>query len=43
MAIFIVIILLIYLYDFTKLRSQNAKIIEQNDKIISLLEQLNKK
>ncbi|WP_174732207.1 hypothetical protein [Mesobacillus harenae] len=40
MIIFITVILLIYLFDFTKIRKQNETMIEQNEKIISLLEQL---
>lgn len=43
MIIFITVILLIYLFDFTKIRKQNETMIEQNEKIISLLEQLRNK
>jgi uncharacterized membrane protein len=39
MTIFLAIILLVFMFDFTKLRQQNEKMIEQNDKIISLLEE----
>lgn len=43
MIIFITIILIVFLFDFSKIRSQNQTLIEQNDKIISLLEENNKK
>lgn len=39
MTIIIAVILLVFMFDFTKLRQQNEKMIEQNDKIISLLEE----
>ncbi|WP_186326731.1 hypothetical protein [Cytobacillus oceanisediminis] len=39
MTIFLAIILLVFMFDFTKLRQQNEKMIEQNDRIISLLEE----
>lgn len=42
MAIFIAIILIIYLFDFTKIRKQNDTMIEQNEKVISLLEEIKK-
>ncbi|WP_179152007.1 hypothetical protein [Oceanobacillus senegalensis] len=35
--------LLLYSFDFTKLKQQNETIIEQNEKIISLLEEMKKK
>ncbi|WP_462406334.1 hypothetical protein [Gracilibacillus sp. Marseille-QA3620] len=41
--ILIVIILFVYLFDFTKLRRQNETIIEQNEKMISLLEEIKNK
>lgn len=41
--ILIVIILFVYLFDFTKLRRQNETIIEQNEKMISLLEEIKHK
>jgi hypothetical protein len=41
--VFIIIILIVYLYDFTRLRKQNDTMIEQNDKIISLLEEMKNK
>lgn len=40
MLIFIAVILIVFLFDFTKLRKQNDTIIEQNEKIISLLEEM---
>lgn len=43
MGFFIIAILLIFLFDFTKLRQQNNKIIEQNEKVISLLEEIKSK
>ncbi|WP_197089943.1 hypothetical protein [Bacillus sp. FJAT-27916] len=43
MMILIVIILFVYLFDFTKLRRQNETIIEQNEKMISLLEEIKNK
>jgi uncharacterized membrane protein len=42
MAIIITIILLVFMFDFTKLRQQNDKMIEQNEKMISLLEEIKK-
>ncbi len=39
MTIIIAILLFAFMIDFTKLRMQNEKMIEQNDKIISLLEE----
>ncbi|BCB03721.1 hypothetical protein KH172YL63_18540 [Bacillus sp. KH172YL63] len=42
--IFIVLIfLLIFSYDFTKFRKQNQTMIEQNERIISLLEEIKNK
>ncbi|MEI2355471.1 hypothetical protein [Mesobacillus zeae] len=41
--IFIIIILIIYLYDFTKFRKQNDTLIAQNERIIALLEELKSK
>lgn len=43
MLIFIAVILLVYLFDFTKLRKQNEIIIEQNEKMISLMEEMKDK
>ena len=40
---FIVVILIVFLFDFTKLRKQNETIIEQNEKVISLLEEIRNK
>lgn len=42
-AIFIFIVLIVFLFDFSKIRDQNRKTIEQNDKIISLLEEIKNK
>lgn len=42
-AIFIFIVLIVFLFDFSKIRDQNRKRIEQNDKIISLLEEIKNK
>ena len=38
--IFIIIILIVFVWDFSKIRDQNKKLIEQNDQIISLLENI---
>ncbi|WP_263596913.1 hypothetical protein [Metabacillus idriensis] len=43
MGFFIAIILIIFLFDFTKLRNQNKEIIEQNEKMISLLKKISEK
>lgn len=43
MIIFVLIILIAFLFDFTKLRQQNETMIEQNEKIIELLEEINEK
>ncbi|WP_172656820.1 hypothetical protein [Domibacillus robiginosus] len=40
MEIFVVIILMIFLFDFTKFRQQNQTLIEQNKQMISLLEEI---
>ncbi len=42
MSFLIVAILLVYLFDFTKLRKQNQTIIEQNEEVISLLKDIKK-
>lgn len=42
MTIIITIVLLVFMFDFTKLRQQNEQMIEQNEKMISLLEELTK-
>lgn len=36
---FILVILIIFLFDFAKIRKQNDTVIEQNEKIISLLDE----
>lgn len=43
MEFLVVAILLVYLFDFTKLRKQNHTIIEQNEKVITLLEEIKNK
>ena len=43
MGFLIVAILLVYLFDFTKFRKQNQTIIDQNEKVISLLEDIKNK
>ncbi|WP_275950921.1 hypothetical protein [Cytobacillus citreus] len=40
---FALIILLVFVFDFAKIRSQNETMIEQNEKIISLLEEIKNK
>ncbi|MGG4168051.1 hypothetical protein [Rossellomorea vietnamensis] len=42
MIIFLAVFLLIFSFDFTKFRKQNQTMIEQNEKIISLLEDIKK-
>ncbi|MBT2636911.1 hypothetical protein [Bacillus sp. ISL-39] len=43
MTVIIAILLFAFMVDFTKLRKQNEKMIEQNDQIISLLEEMEKR
>lgn len=43
MGFVVVAILLVYLFYFTKFRKQNQTIIEQNEKVISLLEEIKNK
>lgn len=43
MEFVIIGLLLIFSFDFTKLRKQNETMIEQNDRIISLLEEIRNK
>ncbi|MCV9887828.1 hypothetical protein AB3Z07_22305 [Metabacillus halosaccharovorans] len=43
MVIMIIIILIVFLFDFTRLRRQNDILIEQNEKVISLLEEIKNK
>lgn len=43
MDIFITIILIVFLFDFTRIRKQNDMLIEQNEKVISLLEEIKNK
>ncbi|MCR8847434.1 hypothetical protein NQ095_03370 [Rossellomorea sp. SC111] len=42
MIIVLAVFLLIFSYDFTKFRKQNQTMIEQNERIISLLEDIKK-
>lgn len=37
MIFFIIILLLVFSYDFTKMRNQMDRIIEQNDEMIQLM------
>ncbi|WP_281251871.1 hypothetical protein [Virgibacillus ndiopensis] len=39
---FIAVILIIFLFDFARIRKQNDIMIEQNEKVISLLEEIRK-
>lgn len=43
MGLLLLVILLVFLFDFTKLRKQNQTIIEQNEKIISILKRIENK
>lgn len=43
MVIILVIFLLIFSFDFTKFRKQNQTMIEQNERIITLLEEIKNK
>ncbi|MBT2642456.1 hypothetical protein J7I80_09475 [Bacillus sp. ISL-41] len=43
MTLIIAILLFGFMIDFTKVRKQNEKMIEQNDQIISLLEEMAKR
>lgn len=43
MGFVVIAILLVYLFDFTKLRKQNETIIDQNAKVISLVEEIKNK
>lgn len=43
MGIIIIICLIVFLYDFTRIRKQNDTMIEQNKKVISLLEEIKNK
>ncbi|CAI8948413.1 MULTISPECIES: hypothetical protein [Bacillus cereus group] len=43
MIFFITVLLLIFSYDFTKMMKQNKIMIEQNNKIIKLLEDMKNK
>jgi uncharacterized membrane protein len=43
MDFFIIIILLVFMFDMAKFRKQNQTIIEQNEKVISLLKEIKNK
>lgn len=43
MDFFILIILLVFMFDMAKFRKQNQTIIEQNEKVISLLKEIKNK
>ncbi len=43
MGLLMLVILIVFLFDFTKLRKQNQTIIEQNEKIISILKKIENK
>ncbi|MGM0851153.1 MAG: hypothetical protein ACQEWI_00825 [Bacillota bacterium] len=43
MVIILAIFLLIFSFDFTKFRKQNQTMIEQNERIITLLEEIKNK
>ncbi|WP_164502885.1 hypothetical protein [Metabacillus mangrovi] len=42
MTFVILAILIVYLFDFTKFRQQNRTMIEQNERMIALLEEIKK-
>jgi len=42
LEILMFIILIVFLFDFTKIRQQNQMMIHQNERIISLLEEIKK-
>ncbi|MFS0782558.1 hypothetical protein [Bacillus sp. 1P06AnD] len=39
----VLIVLLVYLFDFTKFRQQNQTIIKQNEEMIALLKEIKEK
>lgn len=43
MEFVIIALLIIFSFDFTKLRKQNETMIEQNERIISLMEEISNK
>ncbi len=43
MIILIIIILIVYLVHFTRIRKQNSNLIKQNKEVISLLEEIKNK
>ncbi|SEP79136.1 hypothetical protein [Piscibacillus halophilus] len=40
LMLFVIIILIVFLFDLSKIRNQNDRLIEQNEKIISLLDDI---
>ncbi|HLR11805.1 MAG TPA: hypothetical protein VK120_10460 [Sporosarcina sp.] len=43
LLIFIIAILVIFVFDFAKLRKQNETVIEQNKQLLALLEEIKRK
>jgi hypothetical protein len=43
MGIVIILFLLIFSFDFTRIRKQNGKMIEQNERMIELLEEMKRR
>ncbi len=43
LLIFIIVILVIFVFDFAKLRKQNETVIEQNKQLLALLEEIKRK
>ncbi|WP_170061425.1 hypothetical protein [Rummeliibacillus pycnus] len=43
MQLFILVLLLVFSYDFTRLKIQNKTMIEQNERMITLLEEIKNK
>lgn len=43
LLIFVIVVLIVFVFDFAKIRRQNQTVIEQNDKIITLLEDIKSK
>ncbi|WP_194709654.1 hypothetical protein [Radiobacillus deserti] len=40
LIVFVIIILIVFLYDLTKIRQQNDTLIDQNERVISLLKEM---
>lgn len=43
LVILVLVVLIVFVFDFAKIRQQNQTVIEQNDKIITLLEEIKNK